>query len=178
NLPHQDHDHTRYSFGMFCRIKQDTGELYELGSEETLGDVKGAKFVIEEFGIEVAFDRCNGIIEMLWDTKMEHYSTPSISVNAKGEVIDPMTSPITRFGSSCQISEALVKRIVLLEKNKTNQGMLNEEWEKYRLSHVKSYEEEVSFKLLKLEAHRFFKAEAREKAKLNKPCKLKLRFKS
>lgn len=75
---------------------------------------------------------------------------------------------MTRYGSSCQISESLVQRIKLLGEKK--EGMSNEEWQEYSTARIKSYDEESSFKLMRLAAK---KALRKEKAKLKREGKIK-----
>lgn len=84
NHSHTDRDHTRYAFGMFGLVLRATGEPYDkekgvkVGNKEPikLGDVRGATFRMDDFGISVEFDKCNGQIEMLWDTKVSESSQP------------------------------------------------------------------------------------------------------
>lgn len=75
---------------------------------------------------------------------------------------------MTHFGSSCQISEVLVKRIKLLEEEK--KGMSDEEWEEYKEERVKSYEQENSFKMARLQVARVVRA---QKAKAKIQAKVK-----
>lgn len=70
NKPHIDRDRTRYAFGMFGLIHRKTGEPYEKTSRNTLGDVKGATFRLDKFGIKVNLGSCNGMCEMVWDTRV------------------------------------------------------------------------------------------------------------
>lgn len=73
NLSHVDKDHTKFSFGMFCRIVRETGELYDQEQNPKLGDVHKCTFVIQDYGVKVDFDGCNGTIEMIWDTEVSLY---------------------------------------------------------------------------------------------------------
>lgn len=68
NEAHVDKDRTRYSFGMFCLANRKTGRPHEKAKESNLGHVEGSTFCVEEFGIFVPFDLCEGVIEMIWDT--------------------------------------------------------------------------------------------------------------
>lgn len=70
NSPHIDRDHTQYAFGMFGLIDHKTGEPYDRKQGNNIGKIKGAKFCLEDFGIEVDFCGCNGVYEMVWDTKV------------------------------------------------------------------------------------------------------------
>lgn len=172
NEPHVDNDHSKHAFGMFGRIFQETGQLYNLEGGEHFGDVQNCAFVIEEYDVEADFDGCNGVVEMIWDTTMSlfsvclirffrllksnvgivqisHYTRESYATNAAGISVDPRQSQITRYGSSCQILESLVQRIILLEKEK--ERLLNEQWEKFWKERVKEYEDEYQAKKQKLE---------------------------
>jgi hypothetical protein len=81
NYSHTDKDHTRYGFGMWGLILKASGEPYdkEKGVENSekervkLGEVKGANFCIDSFGIEVAMGVCNGVADMVWDTTVSIY---------------------------------------------------------------------------------------------------------
>lgn len=146
NTPHKDEgDHTRYSFGMFSRIDRQTGEPYQLKGSKPRGDVKSASFIMEEFGIEVDFDGCDGVVEMVWDTRSIHYSTRSCHFDGDGKRLTKAKDfQITRFGSSCQISESLVERIQILEID--GEGMSEDEWLILVKERVKSYEDELNKK--------------------------------
>jgi hypothetical protein len=52
---------------------------------------------------------------------------------------------VTQFGSSCQISESLVQRIQILEKEKAKMSPLA--WEKFKAERVKTYIDENSKKM-------------------------------
>lgn len=144
NEAHVDHDRTRYSFGMFCLANRKTGRPHEKGKENNLGDSKGSTFRVKEYGIFVPFYLCEGVVEMIWDTTIPHYTTESQSFKPDGSVTKHKLCQVTRYGSSCQISESLVQRIQFLSEKKKTMG--EEEWLKYCQTRVKSYEEEVQKK--------------------------------
>lgn len=79
NLSHVDRDHTKYSFGMFARIFRETGELYDLKGAVQAGDVHKCAFMVPDYGIEVDFDGCDGIVEMIWDTEVSRILDFSIT---------------------------------------------------------------------------------------------------
>lgn len=106
-------------------------------------------------------------------SQIEHYTSRSITYNENGDEIHPSKCKITHYGSSCQVSQMLVNRISLLEKDK--EGMLASEWEAYRKSRVKSYEQETAFKEVRAMAIEGIK---KEKAKLKRDAKLMALFKA
>lgn len=73
NISHVDIDHTKYSFGMFGRIFTETGELYDLQGPVKAGDVHKCAFMVQDYGIDVDFDGCNGTVEIIWDTEVSWY---------------------------------------------------------------------------------------------------------
>jgi hypothetical protein len=103
---------------------------------------------------------------------VSHYTAESICFDENGEEICPKECAITRFGSSCQIAETLVERIRLVEKSK--EDMTPAQWEVYRKSQVKSYEEENSFKHARNVAEKALRA---ERAKLKREAKIAALFK-
>jgi hypothetical protein len=72
NRVHIDKDHTRYAFGLFGLINRTTGLPCEKAEAAQLGSVEGLYFVIKRFGIKVALTRCNGIYEIIWDSKVSN----------------------------------------------------------------------------------------------------------
>jgi hypothetical protein len=70
NRIHVDRDHTRYAFGLFGLINRLTGKPCDKEEAAKLGSVEGLYFVVKDFGIKVALSRCNGLYEILWDTKV------------------------------------------------------------------------------------------------------------
>lgn len=74
NESHTDNNHSKHAFGMFGNIFQETGQLYDLEAAEKFGDVKKCSFVIEEYNVEIDYDVCNGVVEMIWDTTVSLYS--------------------------------------------------------------------------------------------------------
>lgn len=163
NKPHKDNDATRYAFGMFSRIDSQTGLPYQLGGNINLGDIKGARFVIGQFGIELDFDALDGVFEVVWDSKVKHYSTPSQAFDASGQPISHKDCKMTRYGSSCQIAKTLVNRIRILQAKK--EGKTKKEWKLYVAERIKTYEEAISFKEVRLAARRFLQKEAAEAKK-------------
>jgi hypothetical protein len=104
---------------------------------------------------------------------MSHYTTESLCFDEDGDEICPKKCAITRFGSSAQVAETLVKRIRLVEKSKDD--MTPAQWEDYRKSKVKCYEEETSFKLARNVAKEALRA---ERAKLKRDAKVAALFKA
>lgn len=68
NKPHQDKDHTRYSFGINCLIDRKTGMPYQLEGSANKGTICGAMFIVPEFDIVIDYDRCDGLYETVWDS--------------------------------------------------------------------------------------------------------------
>ena len=69
------------------------------------------------------------------------------------------------MGSSCQISETLVNRIQLLEKEKESMNAV--QWEAFKAERVKTYLDENSVKVDKYHLRKEVRAEvAREKKRL------------
>lgn len=62
-------------------------------------------------------------------------------------MIEHQKSKVTLYGSSCQISQALVNRIKLLGEEKD--GMTDSQWKQHCDVRVKSYEEMFNDKLEK-----------------------------
>lgn len=104
---------------------------------------------------------------------MSHYTAESLCFDEDGEEVSPKKCAITRFGSSAQVAQTLVERIRLVEKSKDD--MTPAQWEDYRKSKVKSYEEETSFKHARNVADEALRA---ERAKLKREAKVAALFKA
>lgn len=150
NRPHTDRDHTRYASGLWSLIDRENGKPIEGHASKKLGSVEGACFIVKRFGVKVVLGLCDGIYELLWDLTVPHYTSSSISRNAKGKVVEHKKCPVTLYGSSCQISESLVNRVRLLEKER--EGMSDGEWQIFKTKRVKSHGDEISLKKAKLDA--------------------------
>lgn len=107
--------------------------------------------------------------------QVEHYTSQSITYNEYGEETHPTKCRITRYGSSCQISQTLVDRISLFEEDRDKEGMSSSEWEAYRRSRVKAYEQETAFKEVRAMA---IEGIRKEKAKLKRDAKIMALFKA
>lgn len=152
NAPHIDLDATKYAFGIFGRIYRDTGNFYFCGDDKTQGKIVGAGFLLVNYNTLLDYDACDGVIEQVWNTKILHMTTPSRTFNSKGRRISPNKSPITRFGSACQISQALVDRI---EKVKALRADFDDAaWEKFQGTVLTGYAEEMHKKMKKLAERR------------------------
>jgi hypothetical protein len=69
---------------------------------------------------------------------------------------------VTQFGSSCQISETLVNRIKILQKEKSS--MSPQAWEKFKAERVKTFEDENNVKMDRCRIKKRLRAEvAKEK---------------
>ncbi|EGG04323.1 uncharacterized protein MELLADRAFT_89499 [Melampsora larici-populina 98AG31] len=130
NKKHKDRDATEYAFGFFSLIDRKTGGLYERGPSAPRGNVLGSCFVLDDYNLEVDLDACDGVIELLWRTKVHHRTTPSKTFNARKEVIAPELAEVRRFACSVQISQALVDRISKVYEMR--EGMTSEKWVEYR----------------------------------------------
>jgi hypothetical protein len=94
--------------------------------------------------------------------QIPHYTTHSQYFDAKGSEVKPEKSEVTHFGSSCQISESLVNRIAILQKEKSS--MTPEAWEKFKAERVKTFEDENSVKMDRCKLKKRLRAQvAREK---------------
>lgn len=145
NRIHIDRDHTRYAFGLFSLINRATGQPCSKEDAKGLGSVRGLYFVVKAFGVKVALSRCNGLYEILWDSKIPHYTLTSESFNENGKSVKAEACKVTQFGSSCQISKTLVDRIQLLQKEK--ERMSPAAWGVYKRQRVKTFEDENSVKM-------------------------------
>lgn len=152
NAEHKDNDHSGYAFGLFSLIKRDTGKLYHRGRTSKHGYVKGARFVFSDYNVEVNFDKCDGVVEMVWATDINHYSTSSKTYNEDDERVQPEKADITRFGCSCQISKSIVDRINQITNMRGE--MSDAEWETYREGLVENYADELHRKREMLHAQR------------------------
>lgn len=83
NCIHFDRDHTRYAFGLFCLINRLTGQPVSKEEAAQLGSVDSLYFVFERFGVKVALSRCNGLYEILWDSKVSPHKFLHISIKVK-----------------------------------------------------------------------------------------------
>ncbi|EGG01865.1 uncharacterized protein MELLADRAFT_66770 [Melampsora larici-populina 98AG31] len=101
-----------------------------------------------DYSVGINFDECNGVVEMVWNTQVKHFTLKSSTKNGLGRKIPPSKAPLTRFGSSCQVSSKLVNmgKALMLKKEK----MSSEEWELYTQDRVKGYDQQVQVKLDKL----------------------------
>lgn len=114
--------------------------------------------------MEIDFDECDGVIEMVWASDVQHYSTHSKTYTHDHQPIPPEDAKITRFGSSCQIAKSIVARIKLLTDMRGD--MCDQEWEVYRETLAENYADELLRKLQMLKDKKN-KAEMEElKAKL------------
>lgn len=167
NRMHTDKDHSRYASGLWCLIDRKTGNPIEAKEAKKLGSVDGACFVVKRYGVKVVLSRCDGMYEMLWDVKVPHYTSTSISRNAKGKVIEHKDCDVTLYASSCQISASLVNRIRILEKEK--EGLSDADWQILKKKRVKSYgdENDGKMKKIKLKKKSFENENTLEMAKVN-----------
>lgn len=144
NKLHKDRDATGYSYGLFGLIHRTTGKPYRRGKTSRHGYVKGGYFSFPEYNISVGFEHCDGVVEMVWATDVEHQTTSSSTFNANGERVDPKDSKITRFGSSCQVSKSIVQRINKL--NTLRGDMDDEAWELFCESKIENYVNDIKRK--------------------------------
>jgi hypothetical protein len=70
NDPHEDGDHTRYSYGIHCLIDRVTGLPHQVEGSPHKGSICGAMFIMKEFDIVVDLDRLDGLHEIVWDTSV------------------------------------------------------------------------------------------------------------
>merc|ERR1712137_619607 len=125
-----------------------TGELHCVETSDYLGDTDGTHFILDQYHAELGLDLCDGVVESIWASDEIHHTSRSTTYDEGWTPIKPKNSPITRFGCSLQINEALVNRIEGLLKMR--KGKTDEEWELYKTEVVKCYEQEVKIKLDKL----------------------------
>ncbi|EGG05986.1 uncharacterized protein MELLADRAFT_87489 [Melampsora larici-populina 98AG31] len=144
NKAHKDCDATGYSYGLFGLIKRGTGKLYRCGSKSRHGYVKEGHFSFPEYNIQVSFEDCDGVVEMVWAMDVEHQTTESTTHGANGDRVKPRQSKITQFGSLCQVSKLIVQRINLILNKRS--AMNEEEWVEYRESKVENYADKIKRK--------------------------------
>ena len=148
NKKHKDKDASKYSFGLFTLIDRATGELYSRGRTASRGNSIGARYVLDDYNLDVNLDSSDGVIEILWNSRVNHHTSPSKTYNQFNEQVPPESAEITRFGCSCQISQALVNR---LEKVKIEQQAMNEgEAQAYQARVLTGYAEQAHIKMKKL----------------------------
>ncbi|EGG07267.1 uncharacterized protein MELLADRAFT_85892 [Melampsora larici-populina 98AG31] len=137
NKKHKDHDATDYAFGFFCLIDRATGELYEKGSTVPRGNVIGARFVLDDYNLEVDLDSSDGVLELIWNTQVNHHTSPSKTYDANNQRVAPADAEVTRFACSCQISLSLVQRIAKVYA--LRDGMNEKQWNVYRDTQLHGY---------------------------------------
>lgn len=148
NQKHTDFDATQYAFGFFARINRKTGRLYSRQNDVNKGDSVGARFILDDYRIMVDYDACDGVVEMLWSSKIHHHTTSSATYNAKDVKVVPSRGNITRFGCACQVSQRLVDRITQVNDMRGN--MTDEKWFKFRATLMTGYPEEARKKMARL----------------------------
>ncbi|EGG01581.1 uncharacterized protein MELLADRAFT_92051 [Melampsora larici-populina 98AG31] len=145
NKKHKDRDASKYAFGFFGLIDRITGDLYQRGSTAPQGDTIGSRFVLDDYNFDVNLDACDGVIEMVWNSQVNHHTTPSRTYNASRAQVSPEQAEITRFACSCQISQALVDRIDKVRSLRAE--MCEEDWINYQASVLTGYKEQAHKKM-------------------------------
>lgn len=148
NAPHNDNDLTRYSFGFFTRINRKTGQLYSLKNNKFQGNAVGSCFFLDDYNVMVDYDACDGVVEMLWNSHIEHHTSNSETYDAQNVRVVPSRGKVTRFGCACQINQTLVDRINQVNEMRGN--MNDEEWSIFRGTLLTGYPEEARKKMAKL----------------------------
>ena len=144
NKPHEDDDVSPYACGLWNAIWRATGKPQHK-EKPSLGKITGTKFVLLYYHLETDLCACEGNILMLWASDETHYTSESTTTNKLGKKIKPHNSPITLFGSSCQINAELARRIGKVVQSKA--GKTEEEYKNFVKRVVKSYHQEVENKL-------------------------------
>ncbi|EGG01036.1 uncharacterized protein MELLADRAFT_92771 [Melampsora larici-populina 98AG31] len=145
NKKHKDRDSSKYAFGLFSLVDRATGKLYQRGLTAPRGDTLGARFILDDYNVDVNLDASDGVIEMLWNSQIHHRTSASKTYDVDHKQISVETAEITRFGCSCQISQALVNR---LDKVKALRSTMSEEdWDTYQASVLTGYKEQAHKKM-------------------------------
>lgn len=107
NDPHTDNDGTTYAWGSTALVDNMTGNIVrrEHGHDCV---IDGAYFFMDEYPVGFCYDSAD-IVESIWLCKSFHHTGKSTTKDRKGNTLDAKKAPITRFASSCQISEKLGK---------------------------------------------------------------------
>lgn len=145
NVPHVDNDATKFAFGLFGTINQASGQIVSSDSGGTGCRVNGSRFVFDDYNSIINYDRFDRVVEQLWNTQIKHHTPASHFFSSLGTRIQPKDSFCTRFGSSTQISKALVKQFEEITCNKSQKECL----ECLNL-HVKGYFDEFDKKVAML----------------------------
>lgn len=133
NRPHQDIDASECAFGMFALANRTNGRLVRSGDFPL--DIH-AVFSFPEYGVFVLFHRCDGVVEMVWNVRVLHNTLRSVTKCTPEHHSKPLSTipawraPITRFGSSCQISKKIVSLSASLRKVQEVGGGLD--WSLFR----------------------------------------------
>jgi hypothetical protein len=101
NRLHQDNDFQTYAFGIFAPICSERGTLFSVGNEPNFS---GGEFILRSYNTYIDFNACDGIVEVIWRGSSDFHSTLPGETPVNG----------TRFGSSVQISNALVRRLKIV----------------------------------------------------------------
>ncbi|EGG02568.1 uncharacterized protein MELLADRAFT_66274 [Melampsora larici-populina 98AG31] len=141
NAPHNNNNISRYSFGFWICINCKTGKLYSLKNAEFKGNNVGSCFFLDDYNIVVDYDECDGVVEMLWNSHIEHHTSNSETYNARNVTVVPPRGKITRSGCACQINQTLVDRIN--QVNEMRGDMNDEEWNNFRGTLLTGYPEEA-----------------------------------
>ncbi|KAK1228018.1 hypothetical protein PQX77_008956, partial [Marasmius sp. AFHP31] len=100
NRPHQDNDWSSAVYGRWWVAKK-TDDGYTLDPEADHNQVKKGAFVFSEFGFGVDFERAKGLVEVFWRGCEDYHAT----------MVPHETEQFTRFGTSMQLTRAVVNRI-------------------------------------------------------------------
>lgn len=93
-------------------------------------------FSFPEYGVLVHFHRCDGVVEMVWNVRVLHHTLRSVTKTTPQHpskpcsIIPACRAPVTRFGSSCQISKKIVSLSASLRKVQEVGGGLD--WSLFR----------------------------------------------
>ena len=145
NGPHADNDASKDSFGLFATIHQEDGTLSPSPNGVDEGRFQHSCFVLDKYNTIINFDRCNGVVEQIWNITVLHHTPIPHFFNTSGPELFPTVSSITRFGCSAQISNWLVRRIESIRGDRSA-----EEWRKFIKYLVSGYYHEISKKKAKL----------------------------
>lgn len=110
-------------------------------------EIDDASLRFPEYYFEIALAKKNVLVEMTWRTKSLRRSGPSLTIDIDNLVTTPEACDVTHFGSSIQVSNAIVKRLESFHMLKDVMSV--QAWAKFAKASFENYSTEIHNRLRK-----------------------------
>ncbi|KAG8697463.1 hypothetical protein FRC08_006513 [Ceratobasidium sp. 394] len=97
NAPHKDNDVNPYVFGIWATTRASDESVVD-DPEEVMKYIHGGQFFFPDYGIAIDFNKCGGIICVIWRAKDDRHATAYTETT-------PLRAEYMRWGSSIQVGK-------------------------------------------------------------------------